>query len=68
MNELLSIRAFVKVVEAGSFAEAARQLGTNKSVLTSRVNQLEELLQIELLHRSTRKLTVTDTGLDYYQR
>ena len=68
MNELLSMRAFVKVVEVGSFAEAARQIGTAKSVITTRVNQLEEHLQLELLHRSTRKLSTTDTGLDYYQR
>ena len=52
----------------GSFAEAARQIGTAKSVITTRVNQLEEHLQLELLHRSTRKLSTTDTGLDYYQR
>ena len=68
MNELQCIRAFIKVVEAGSFAEAARQIGTAKSVMTKRVNQLEENLQLELLHRSTRKLTLTDTGADYYQR
>jgi len=68
MNELLSMRAYVKVVEVGSFTEAARQISTTKSVIINRVNQLEEHLQIELLHRSTRKLTLTDTGLDYYQR
>ena len=68
MNELQCIRAFIKVVEAGSFAEASRQIGTAKSVVTKRVNQLEEHLQLELLHRSTRKLTLTDTGSDFYQR
>ncbi|MGB5246201.1 MAG: LysR family transcriptional regulator, partial [Woeseia sp.] len=68
MNELQCIRAFTRVVEAGSFAEAARQLGTAKSVITKRVNQLEEHMQLELLHRSTRKLNLTDTGADFYQR
>ena len=68
MNELQCIRAFIRVVEAGSFAEAARQIGTAKSVITKRVNQLEDDLQLELLHRSTRKLTLTDTGADFYQR
>ncbi|MGI9221321.1 MAG: LysR family transcriptional regulator [Woeseiaceae bacterium] len=68
MNELQCIRAFVRVVEAGSFAEAGRQLGTAKSVMTKRVNQLEEHMQLELLHRSTRKLNLTDTGADFYQR
>ncbi|NIO40704.1 MAG: LysR family transcriptional regulator [Burkholderiales bacterium] len=68
MNELQCIRAFIKVVEAGSFTQAARQIGTVKSVITKRVNQLEDHLQLELLHRSTRKLTLTDTGADFYQR
>lgn len=68
MNELQCIRAFVRVVEAGSFAEAGRQLRTAKSVMTKRVNQLEEHMQLELLHRSTRKLNLTDTGADFYQR
>ncbi|MEM6641161.1 MAG: LysR family transcriptional regulator [Pseudomonadota bacterium] len=68
MNELNSLRAFVKVVEAGSFAEAARQMGAAKSVITKRVNQLEQMLQIELLQRSTRRLTITDTGTALYER
>lgn len=68
MNELQCIRAFIKVVEAGSFAGAARQLGAAKSVITKRVNQLESHMQLELLHRSTRKLNLTDTGADFYQR
>ncbi|MEM7082975.1 MAG: LysR family transcriptional regulator [Pseudomonadota bacterium] len=68
MNELASMRAFVKVVEVGSFAEAARQTGTSKSVITKRVNQLESDLQLELLQRSTRRLDVTDTGTIFYER
>ena len=68
MNELNSLRAFVKVVEVGSFAGAARQMGTSKSVVTKRVNQLEEHLQLELLQRSTRRLSITDTGSALYER
>ena len=68
MNELECIRAFVKVVEVGSFAEAARQTETVKSVITKRVNQLEEHLELQLLQRSTRKLSLTDGGSDFYQR
>lgn len=68
MNELQCIRAFIRVVEAGSFVEAARQIATTKSVISKRVSQLEEHMQLELLHRSTRKLTLTDTGADFYQR
>lgn len=68
MDELKCMQAFVKVVEVGSFAEAARQTHTTKSVMTKRVNQLEESLHIELMQRSTRKLTITDTGVAYYER
>tara|TARA_B100000809_G_scaffold99852_1_gene98404 strand:+ start:135 stop:1088 length:954 start_codon:yes stop_codon:yes gene_type:complete len=68
MDELKSMRAFVKVVEAGSFSEAARQTHTTKSVMTKRVNQLEDHLELELMQRSTRKLNITDTGSAYYER
>ena len=53
MNELNCIRAFVKVVEVGSFAEASRQTDLAKSVITKRVNQLEEYMELQLLQRST---------------
>lgn len=68
MNEIECIRAFVKVVEVGSFAEAARQTGTVKSVISKRVNQLEEHLELQLMQRSTRRLTITDGGADFYER
>jgi len=62
------MRTFFKVLEAGSFAEAARQTDTVKSVVAKRVNQLEEHLELQLLQRSTRRLTVTDAGSEYYER
>ncbi len=68
MNELECIRAFVKVVEAGSFTEAARQSGTVKSVIAKRVNQLESHLELLLLQRSTRRMAITDAGADFYER
>lgn len=68
MNELKCIRAFVKVVEVGSFAEAARQTDTAKTVIATRINQLEEHLELQLLQRSTRRLNVTDAGTEFYER
>ena len=68
MNELKCIRAFVKVVEVGSFAEAARQTDTSKSVIATRINQLEAHLELQLLQRSTRRLNVTDAGTEFYER
>ncbi len=58
----------MKVVEVGSFAEAARQTRTAKSVIAKRVNQLEDHLELQLLQRSTRRLTVTDAGTEFYER
>ncbi len=61
------MQTFVKVVEAGSFAEASRRLAISKAVATKRINQLEELLGRQLLRRTTRSLSVTDAGHSYYQ-
>jgi len=68
MNELNCIRAFVKVVEVGSFAEASRQTDLAKSVITKRVNQLEEYMELQLLQRSTRKLSLTEGGAAFYEK
>ena len=67
MDEMNSMRAFVKVVEAGSFAAAARSMSLSPSVITKRIKQLEDHLDVELLRRSTRALTVTDMGSAYYE-
>ena len=53
---------FVQVVQAGSFAEAARRLTMPPTTLSRQVAQLEDALQARLLQRTTRKLTLTDAG------
>ena len=68
MNELECIRTFIKVVEVGSFTEAARQLDSAKSAVSKRINQLEDHLELQLFQRSTRKLTITEGGSSFYQR
>ncbi len=67
MDRFTNMRTFVKVVEAGSFAEASRRLAISKAVATKRINQLEELLGRQLLQRTTRSLSMTDAGQSYYQ-
>jgi len=67
MDRFLSIEAFVRVAETQSFAEAARQLGVAKSVVTSRVQHLEEFLAVPLLHRTTRTVRLSEVGEVFYR-
>jgi len=62
MDRFLSIEAFVRVAQTQSFAEAARQLRLSKSVVTTRVQQLEELLGGPLFHRTTRAVRLSEMG------
>ena len=68
MDKFESIRAFTQVVEAGGFAAASRQMGLSRSQVNKLVMNLENSLGIQLLHRTTRKVTPTDTGRAFYQR
>ncbi len=67
MNKLADMSTFVAVVEAGSLTEAARRMGTTKSVVSQRISQLESRLGICLVERA-RKLRVTDAGRQFYAR
>lgn len=68
MDELKTMRTFVKVVDEGSFAGAARALNVAKSVVTRAVSELEESLKCRLLNRTTRALSLTDVGAQYLDR
>lgn len=63
-NEIL---IFAKVVQAGSFIGASRQLDMPKSTVSRKVSELEERLGARLLHRTTRTLSLTDVGQAYFQ-
>jgi len=58
---------FVKVVQAGSFSEAARQIGLPTSTVSTRISRLEKRLGVTLLQRTTRRLSLTEAGAVYYQ-
>ncbi|MDQ7727847.1 LysR family transcriptional regulator [Halomonas sp. SpR8] len=58
---------FVKVVDYGGFSPAARATGIAKSKLSRRISELENELNVRLLNRSTRHLSLTDIGKRYYQ-
>lgn len=68
MDQLFCIRVFVRVVEQGSFARAADDLAASRSSVTTAVGQLERRLGVRLLHRTTRRLSLTDEGRAYYER
>lgn len=67
MDRFQSIDAFVRVAESQSFAEVARQLGVSKSVITTRVQQLEEFVGAPLFHRSTRHVRLSEIGELFYK-
>jgi len=62
------MRAFVRVVEAGSFTRAAISLDTPKPTVTKLIQTLEQHLRTKLLNRTTRRVTVTPDGAAYYER
>ncbi|WP_077048906.1 LysR family transcriptional regulator [Pseudomonas sp. KK4] len=68
MNQLLAMRVFARVVEAGSFTKAADSLNLPKTSVSKLVAELEEHLGVRLLQRTTRRLTVTADGMAYYER
>lgn len=68
MIRIEGITAFVAVAEAGSISEAARRLRLSKSVVSERLAELEKLLGATLLHRTTRKLTLTEDGTAFLER
>ncbi|MXN79057.1 LysR family transcriptional regulator [Burkholderia sp. 4701] len=68
MDRFDAMRAFVRVVEAGSFTKAAETLHMSKTTVTHLVQQLEARLRVRLLNRTTRRINVTPDGIAYYER
>ncbi|MBX3233966.1 MAG: LysR family transcriptional regulator [Labilithrix sp.] len=66
--DLNHVTAFVRVVQDGSFTAAAKALGLPKSSVSRSVAQLEQDLGVRLLHRTTRKLHLTDAGTAFHDR
>ena len=68
MDRMAAMEAFVLVVDTGSFSAAARRLNVGQPAVSKLVAQLEERLGVKLLVRTTRGLTATEAGLNYYER
>lgn len=66
MDKFLALQVFVAVVDSGGFSPAARRLGLVTSSLTRQVNALEKNLGTLLINRSTRSISLTESGTQYY--
>src|SRR5512141_950521 len=66
-DRLNGMRVFAQVVEAKSFSAAADKLGMSKSLASRHVSALESALSVKLLHRSTRRLSLTEAGAILYE-
>lgn len=66
MRNINLIPIFTAIVEQGSFSRAAEHLGISKSAVSKRISTLEAEIGVKVLHRSTRKLTLTEAGERFY--
>jgi DNA-binding transcriptional LysR family regulator len=66
LDQLKRMAVFAEVVAAGSLTAAARRLGMTPSAVSQHLRQLEQALGLALLHRSTRRLTLTEAGERYH--
>lgn len=67
MDILSSMRAFLRVVQAGGFSKAATRLDISPAMVTKHVNGLEARLGVRLLNRTTRQVSLTEAGAAYYE-
>jgi DNA-binding transcriptional LysR family regulator len=66
--DLVGMEIFARVVEEGSFSAAARRLSLSKSVVSKHIARLETSMGVHLLNRTTRAVTVTEIGREFYAR
>ncbi|HEY5603871.1 MAG TPA: LysR family transcriptional regulator [Gammaproteobacteria bacterium] len=68
MDRFQNLQTFIKVVDFGSISAAAEHLGIAKSAVSRRITELEQHLGVQLFHRTTRQLNLTDSGNSFYER
>lgn len=67
LDRITGMRIFVRAVSAGSLSAAGRHLGISPAMATKHVDALEAHLGVKLLHRTTRRLSLTEAGSDYLE-
>jgi DNA-binding transcriptional LysR family regulator len=68
MDYFLAVKTFVGVAESGSFSKTAAALDLPRNTVTKLVQSLEAHLRVRLLHRTTRRVSLTNDGSAYYER
>ncbi len=68
MEQLTAMRMFTRVVQTGSFSAVAREMGVSQSSVSKNLASLEAKLGTRLLTRTSRKLSLTEVGSDYFER
>ncbi len=68
MDRFRLMQLFVRIVESGSFSAVARELGMIQPTVSKQMTVLEEQLGVRLLNRTTRRLSLTEAGREYYER
>ncbi|MFP3920887.1 MAG: LysR substrate-binding domain-containing protein [Dichotomicrobium sp.] len=68
MDQFTALKVFRHVVETGSFAAASRKLGLSPAAISKNIGELEARLAVRLLNRTTRRMSLTEAGLLYYER
>src|SRR5258708_8016084 len=68
MDQLLSLRVFTRIADAGTFVKAAESLKLPPSTVTNLIQDLESHLGVKLLYRTTRRVRVTPEGAAFYER
>jgi DNA-binding transcriptional LysR family regulator len=67
MDRLASLTAFVRVVENGGFTAAAHRLNLSTTMVSNHVHELEDRFGARLLNRTTREVSLTEIGREYYE-
>jgi DNA-binding transcriptional LysR family regulator len=67
MDQIAAIRVFVRVVESGSFSAVAREAGVGQPAISKQISALEAHLGAQLLRRTSRSLSLTEAGQDFYE-
>ena len=65
--DLVALRSFISVVDTGSFNQAAELLNASTAAVSRRVSSLETALAVRLLNRTTRRVELTEAGMQFYQ-